>query len=802
MKEAYINNTRVDLYDSVPMSLNYAIADIRNPDKRNTSYSKTIVMPGSKVNNELFGYIFEISKESLVIGNGTVNFDPDFNPNLKADFKLFDDSLLQFNGYCQLLKINRRGEEIEYEIAAFGSLGDLFANVEGYNLTDLDLSEYDHDFTKANQKDSWDTKIQKNGSDYVNFSAGKPIGEGYVYPLIDYGFQQTQASYRVVNLYPAVYVKTYIDKLFQFGGYSYDSDFFESDFFKSLIIPFNGEIIKLSQAQIDQRKFYANTPSSGSNDTNSAVNNTQNIFFHQVLFTNDSTPPGSDPNGVYDTSTGWYTVNKKGDYELKVDLSGIIATTPPVGTVETKRVTHYVQAIIYDQSGNVVAQASTGSSGVLFPDTSFTISLNSGVRALNQGDRFRVYIKWVRQFRHLDGSSNEVSGSDSSTLTLNSGSAFYNNPISVPVVEGETLQLNSAIPKEVPIKDFFLSIVKMFNLYVKPDPNNEKNLIVETLVDFYSSNQVIDWTGKLDTSRDVEIRPVSEIEGKNYLFSYKEDNDFFNEDYNSKYNRIYGDYNKAIRNDFVKGTKSLDLIFSPTPSVGVFNTDLVIPRFVKGNDDGSVSQTSVNIRILQYGGVLSAGGTWSYVGAGGTTAETTYPYAGHLDNPYTPTIDLNFDIPEQIYWSSGGINNNYTNNNLYNKYWRQFIEEITDKDSKIVVAYFRLRSLDVFQLDFKNFIHVDGINYRLNKILDYDPSSEETTKVELSKIKSGASFTPSTVDVDTDNDPSTFDIVEGGEDEVRALTAVTNIKLIEGGLDAVINLDDVTNIDIINGGAN
>ena len=44
----------IDLNDDIPYSLNYSIADVREPDKRNASFSKTITIPGSKNNNKIF----------------------------------------------------------------------------------------------------------------------------------------------------------------------------------------------------------------------------------------------------------------------------------------------------------------------------------------------------------------------------------------------------------------------------------------------------------------------------------------------------------------------------------------------------------------------------------------------------------------------------------------------------------------------------------------------------------------------------------------------------------------------------
>jgi hypothetical protein len=61
-----------------------------------------------------------------------------------------------------------------------------------------------------------------------------------------------------------------------------------------------------------------------------------------------------------------------------------------------------------------------------------------------------------------------------------------------------------------------------------------------------------------------------------------------------------------------------------------------------------------------------------------------------------------------------------------------------------VVAYLYLTIADINQLDFGRLIHIDGINYRLNKIIDFNPVLNQLTKVELLKAKNQTAFTPKT----------------------------------------------------------
>ncbi len=77
----------------------------------------------------------------------------------------------------------------------------------------------------------------------------------------------------------------------------------------------------------------------------------------------------------------------------------------------------------------------------------------------------------------------------------------------------------------------------------------------------------------------------------------------------------------------------------------------------------------------------------------------------------------------------------YTANNLYNKYWRDYIEQIADKDSKLFVGYFYLNEFDIQALDFRDNFYFENEVWRLNKIIDYDRINNQTTKCEFIKLK-------------------------------------------------------------------
>ena len=46
-------------------------------------------------------------------------------------------------------------------------------------------------------------------------------------------------------------------------------------------------------------------------------------------------------------------------------------------------------------------------------------------------------------------------------------------------------------------------------------------------------------------------------------------------------------------------------------------------------------------------------------------------------------------------------------------------------------AYIDLKTKDVLNLDFQKLVYIDGIYWRVNKIIDYQPNKKQSTKVEL-----------------------------------------------------------------------
>lgn len=177
-------------------------------------------------------------------------------------------------------------------------------------------------------------------------------------------------------------------------------------------------------------------------------------------------------------------------------------------------------------------------------------------------------------------------------------------PIVQPLVDGDTITMNDTIPKNIMQKDFLSSIMKMFNLYLYEDSTLQKMIKIKPYVDFYDTNvnNALDWTYKMDVSKPLILKPMSELNARYYLFKYKEDSDYYNEQYKKRFNLTYGTNRFDTGFEFAKEETSVDLIFSSTPLVGYDVGGKVYPTIFKRTGDSvGVGEETMdhNIRIMQ-----------------------------------------------------------------------------------------------------------------------------------------------------------------------------------------------------------
>jgi len=756
--------------------LTFSIKDIQQPDKVKSSFSKTIKLPGSKAINDKLNFVFE------------VNSDSTFNPNLKLDAVYYQNDIAVFSGFIQLKDIIKKDyNQVDYSVVLFGETANIFRELGNKFLNDVGMNwqELNHDYTQAIQKNSWDTSYILNG-------AVEPFqyGSGYTYPMINYGNDTDIEVYNVDEMFPAIYAKDYIDRMFADSGYTYTSNFFNSSLFKHLIIPFNGKEFKPTQTDLSPRRVQANTPLFVSNGTNNFT--LDSSAYPVPTFAQDTLRLSNevvDANNQYNPATGELTIGATGFYRISLDATLQMDTTPEAGSaaagdlllngdaafVNTFRIE--VNGVFanaessYTTANNLTPSVTyQTASPTTYPDSNFITptladrnynppnkyQVNTDIQ-LTAGDVVLIKFDSLWQFRsipinggsYLNSSQMKPYYDDNSTplpippFTKDEYDADFKitiltanlslNVLDSPYFEGDNIEMVSAIPDKVKQRDFLTSLIKMFNLYMIPDESNPKNIIIETRNDFYTT-YVIDWTQKLDYSKQHNLTPTGVTNKQRYIYTYKRDADYYNKKYEASWQDIYGTRNIYLDNDFNKTDHKTELIFSPTPIVGQLTNDRVIPTII--DVDSNLQQKTVksNIRILYYGGLKPSIINWTHEALAGDVIQSTYPYAGHFDDPYNPTLDINFGLPREIYYDNTWSSITVTNNNLYLAYHRKELEQLTDKDSKIFKGYFLLNPTDILNLSFRPSYFFENEYWTLHKVM-YSSSIYQPSKCEFLKLK-------------------------------------------------------------------
>lgn len=108
------------------------------------------------------------------------------------------------------------------------------------------------------------------------------------------------------------------------------------------------------------------------------------------------------------------------------------------------------------------------------------------------------------------------------------------------------------------------------------------------------------------------------------------------------------------------------------------------------------------------------------------------------------------DIPDVVYDE---------NSTIYGLFWREYMEDRFDVDTKTVVCMVDTRGMQIDETALKRIYRFEGNLWILNKVTDFDISSESLTKCEFVKIKQSVAYVEPVFEVDQD----TFILEKVGE---------------------------------------
>jgi len=776
--ELYINGRLIDINEALPFPFTYNISDVKDLSSRKGNKSKTITLPGTANNCALMASVYLTSSREKIITAVESQF-LDFDPSIKSTCQYYSNGLLVFEGIAQLLECKCSNGVWSFEISMVSNQIDYIALMKKIKINELDFSEYDHICDETIVSETWNGFNQINGVQTTIQSGADWLGIGYYYGLIDYGYTRASANtFKINQIPPQTFVYGILEKLFTAVGLTWESTFFETQLFKRLLLAFpGGTLPEITSGQATNSSVTAteNNNAGGFIMNQSATSaNAVVLGYPQQIFQNPTTMVDlvdvtivTDPSSQTVTtlpfqfkakSSGLFNIEYLGDHIID------ITKTPVVGgdTVQF----NYKSYLIVKKNNVVIStnQIFTGQ-GSVSNTISQTKAFNyfSTINLLNN-DELTFEIK-TTLFLYNDTFSN----STNSTIQFTATSSGVDLNIKKQIQQfnsGDTVRINQFLP-DMTGDVFFKGLITMFNLYLRPKTLNPTIIEIEPLNEFYNdSNAALDWSYLVDRSKEIKVKPTVNIAAQNYNFGFETEDDYYNKKYLTEYGEQYGSFLFNSQNQYATSNTDLKVPFSQKPLALIPTTTLIMPRAFDVNFSESATGQIVPKKgktfIVQLGELRLA--TWKL--RNGSNIDSTIvaqPYVGHLDEIANPTFDLNFGVPDVVFYTAAA----YTNNNLY-AYHETFIKEIVSRYGKLVTLSVMLNSSIINQLDFKNLILIDDVVYRLQSIKDFDPGKQQSTEIELIRILQGDNAAP----------PETFyRITEAGD--FREIEENTNLRITE-----------------------
>ena len=293
----YIGGVNVDLFEDEPILINYSLTDVKEPASRKVSHTKTISLPNTPNNAQIFKQLFVINKDNSISG---------YDPNIRVVAFVENGSGNCISGYFQLTGITKTRTDVKYtgviysdEKNLFSQMGDSFIQGNPNSANDVDLNTgtssllySPYDYQKA----------------YVNgFVAGSTVGELFT---IDTGTNTTQTTapyYNIpyTNLRMGIKFKHIWDRIFAKYNTTYSSTFLNTTRFKSVVYMDTHKTANLTTTQYNDLFAAVNR------STDTAYLPSSNVFVRLVYNAEQQ-----DTSNRYNTGTGLYLCNSTRNHTI------------------------------------------------------------------------------------------------------------------------------------------------------------------------------------------------------------------------------------------------------------------------------------------------------------------------------------------------------------------------------------------------------------------------------------------------------------------------------------------------------
>jgi hypothetical protein len=714
----------LEVRQDVSFPLNFSVGDIRDISKRSGTFSKTIVLAGTDNNNQLLNHYYDVNIEAGTFNVATLTKCQVVQNNVV----ILDNALLQLINVNKQQLTDAHEQIVNYEVLIKDTKAELFTTMNSQELNDLNFSDLDHFQT----------------TDGIVASFGNTVTNGYKYVL---PYSTTGSNnYHQRQMKPAIYAKTYFDRIFNTAGFTYQWDDLSVARFDKLLIPYNGDenALDWNDYKVTAEKVF----------TTAQAQSTNGSFIYYSDFITNWTETLDDQN-IFNPTTGIYTAPTDTDplasqsyefrfnvtYRLKYENYSASPVRPfqNLGFSPTNGIFNFTPFLNANHNGVGGTNANLSSiqvndyipSGTSYSTAYANAVITSPSSVITTGDLLKVKFGMLDIISNLSvrwaTSALVASRVDVNIDVLDIEMSIV--PNSNTGVIGGFINMNEYVPQKIKQADFVKSIFLMYNLFADVDPEQPNNIILRHRDEYYDNGAQKDWTYKLAKDREQNLEFLPDVSSKRLVLTYKQDTDEPNVLFFQSTDEIYGQQEYIFDSEYVRDVDTKELIFSPTP-IAQTPFGAIVPMI-----NGQTPKT--NIRILYDGGEQPCG-VWNLVASGvtGTFGITTYPAITHFDDANTPTFDINFGTCDFYYYNPATL----TNNTLFNLYWRRTINQINV--GKMLTAYFKLDEGDIHSLKLNDKIRIDNSWWNINKVMDYNANLNQLTKVELISVDTEIDLAP------------------------------------------------------------
>jgi len=669
------NGEYVSLSDDETIAQTWRFTDIQKFETTG-AYTKQFRIP-YEPNQTIFGPLFD------------VNAAPDTNyffEKLPAELRV--STLPVSVGYVRVIRVIKRLDVIsDLEIVFYAETPDLFKALGTLKLADIDaLDDLDHT---------------------VNYDAVLNTVQPYRYILCDRGYkfsEQGEAGTRPIynadipiyaaEMTPVLQLAWIFDKIITEAGFTYDADDLYT-LMEAYWMPWiNQKFIQYAQP-VESYFFRVGYTATETGVSQGLVTGLSEQFDNNGDFAADVyTAPHS----------GWYT------FRLYMTVTPQTGTPPYVQL----RLVNPSTGFVYD--GAPFHNASIGTTSNFVDDVQIQ---------LHVGDEVQLSFITTFDTVDLEGSADYLDNAGTGWALIGFDGVLYGQDISMSLNAPDMLQ-----------SEFIKDMISMHNLAVIPDRLIAGKIKFIPMAEYLGFGNSLDWTQKLDVSKDIVIQSTVDMQKKKLKFTYKEGGDVWSKLYKDA-GRVYGEYlvdgytvsDNEDASVFATGDSTVQLVTQSTPCNAINGTSVVVPKFV--NQQGEF--------VLPGPRILYIAGTAEVMlfddDEGVLEASMT---AVNLGNNFSSVLaevddfDLNFWTEKWTPPPHNILASPYSN--LFNLYWRPYLNEIYSEQARIMEAYFDLSLSDVMQFGFDDKIWIKNAYWRILEISDYKIGVNESTKVTLIKI--------------------------------------------------------------------